>query len=170
MKTDPRIAARRLRRFTVAEFARFQAVGRYAAKTQIEWLLGHEIVRQTKEMKKHGGPGRPARVYAYVEIPATPVRREKRKPPEVEATERFKASASHTPVLSRKVKIPNAGMRALVAEARKVGWTAERSSGGHFWLCPPNGEGERLLLSASPSDHRGVLNARAMMRRQGVPV
>lgn len=56
---------------------------------------------------------------------------------------------------------------SLIAAARAQGWTVTRTSKGHWRFVPPAKEGQVVVSSGTPSDHREVLNTRARLRRQG---
>lgn len=56
-------------------------------------------------------------------------------------------------------------IRALIRRLRKQGWQAVILSSGHWRLTNP--DGERITMSATPSNHRAFKNARADARRRG---
>lgn len=57
--------------------------------------------------------------------------------------------------------------RQLIRLAKKQGWSAELTKGGHVRLTPPNGD---YIVMPSPSDWRGIRNAKARLRRAGLVV
>lgn len=56
-------------------------------------------------------------------------------------------------------------MEQMVKKVKKQGWTVERRPCGHLWLVAPSGE--RVNAPSTPSDHRSLLNVRAILRRKG---
>lgn len=66
--------------------------------------------------------------------------------------------------------------KPLVKAAEAVGWTLSYARKGHPRLVPPEGwerpDGKPavpLIIPSTPSDHRGLKNTRADMRRAGIP-
>jgi hypothetical protein len=57
------------------------------------------------------------------------------------------------------------GTRQLVRELKAAGLTVVYRRGGHIKV---SGRGGIYFMSASPSDHRALHNARAAMRREGM--
>jgi hypothetical protein len=57
-------------------------------------------------------------------------------------------------------------MESLIAEARRQGWRAEKTRGGHWRLYSPTGRGI-VHLSGTPSSGRAVQKAASMMRHFG---
>lgn len=167
-RIDPRDAARRLGRFTAGELGELCGVSRHTALEKAEWMIELGIVFDTKERRKHEGPGRPARVFEYIPPPATKPP-EKKPPPEVTAVQGFKdvKPPRQKPVGKRK-RIAHPEVRELVARCVELGCKWEWTNGGHIWVIPP--EGEKILVSSSPSDARSLLNSRADLRRAGVPL
>lgn len=171
---DPRTVARRLRRFTITDFARAVGLSRTVAADKVWWMVAEVgMLEATDEYRKHGGPGRPAQVFEYIEPPPHTAPRPRRKPPEVELMEQAKKKADACPRTAppkKKRRIPNPEIRELVEAAREVGWGFQQT-GSHYWLTPPpTVQSDKIRLPTTPSDHRAVKNARAMMRRAGIPV
>nr|WP_132679456.1 hypothetical protein [Pseudomonas aeruginosa] len=54
-------------------------------------------------------------------------------------------------------------VRRLVAFAQADGWSVDRSAGGHLKLSKIGCAS--IFISSTPSDARGELNARALLRR-----
>lgn len=59
-------------------------------------------------------------------------------------------------------------MRDLVKEASKGGFKVSRTRSGHVRFVSK--DGQPLVTSGTPSDIRAVYNARAALRRMGLPV
>lgn len=61
-------------------------------------------------------------------------------------------------------KIPSARARELVEKAACLGWRYEgRTRGGHVLMVHLSGR--KFVASATPSDHRAVLNGLSIMKR-----
>lgn len=75
-------------------------------------------------------------------------------------------SSARRRALSRKIRDDRT--RALVERAVAAGWQWRVTGTGHVALTGP--AGESLVMSATPSDHRGYLNNRARARRLGLDV
>jgi len=56
--------------------------------------------------------------------------------------------------------------KPLVAIARAQDWAVTIANGGHVRFQSPTGS--VVFVSATPSDHRGLLNTRACLRRAGL--
>jgi hypothetical protein len=67
--------------------------------------------------------------------------------------------------LARGIK-PQA-YRSLVEAALKQGWTISATGSQHIRLEPPGG-GSPVWAAKTLSDHRGIKNFRATLRRRGV--
>jgi predicted RNA binding protein YcfA (HicA-like mRNA interferase family) len=61
------------------------------------------------------------------------------------------------------VKITNKDLRRLIRDARRRGWHATLTNGGHIRLTHPNGG--LVHTSYTPSDHRSIRNLDAQLRR-----
>ncbi len=59
-------------------------------------------------------------------------------------------------------------VRPLVKVAVKQGWRVEIGRNQHLRFCPPDKDRRPVVVSATPSDRRAMLNARANLRRQGL--
>lgn len=63
-------------------------------------------------------------------------------------------------------------MKKEIARLRRLaedcGWTVEHTRGNHLRWLPPDG-GSFVISSATPSDHRALLNLRAHLRQRGLP-
>lgn len=59
-------------------------------------------------------------------------------------------------------------MRPLVKRARRLGAEIRQTKGCHIVFVLPNGE--RVITSGTPSDHRVLKNTTAELRRKGLPV
>lgn len=71
------------------------------------------------------------------------------------------------------VKANNPEVQSLIDAARSAGAEVSKATNGHFAvLIPEDGDrpGARVLISATPSGHRTVLNDRARLRRAGLGV
>lgn len=55
-----------------------------------------------------------------------------------------------------------------VSLAESLGWTVDLTPGGRWRFCPPSGQ--QRIVSRSPSDYRSTKNARADLRRAGLPI
>ena len=68
-------------------------------------------------------------------------------------------------------KIPREIRRSLLRSeaelAMDLGWSIERTRGGHLKWTPPTGK--FVIMPGTPSDRRSYLNARSMLRRHGLP-
>lgn len=53
--------------------------------------------------------------------------------------------------------------------ARKQGWAVEGGGGRHLKWLHPDGE-TMVVTSATPSDHRALMNARSDLRRAGLDI
>lgn len=67
--------------------------------------------------------------------------------------------------------------KALVKSAEAAGWTISVTGKSHPRLNPPKGAKRRdgtpanpVTIPSTPSDHRGLLNTRADLRRQGLDI
>ena len=58
-------------------------------------------------------------------------------------------------------------MKQLMKEVQARGHQVTVSGGGHLKV-QPSGGGQTVFLAFSPSDHRTVLNSRALLRRKGL--
>jgi hypothetical protein len=68
-------------------------------------------------------------------------------------------------VSASRLKIPD-GLRAMADLARRLEWTITRCGSGHLaWRSP---DGTVVFTASTPSDLRGVRNARAKLRRAGL--
>lgn len=167
---DARDAARRAGTFTASELAAQMGVSRTCG---VKWLGKLEeagMVLDTGERRKHGGPGRPAPVYAFNKPEAQHVNRPRQTPVEIEVARSAKVRSirrgGSAPSGRRAKLTSDPETQRLIAAGRAQGWRFEKT-GGHIWAIPPKG-GERVRLASSPSDWRSVLNARADLRRQGL--
>lgn len=78
--------------------------------------------------------------------------------------------------MAGKAKI-HRDFKPLVKAAEDLGWVLHPPRGkGHPRLVPPKGwkmpdgsEARSLVIPSTPSDHRNLLNTRAMLRRSGIP-
>lgn len=61
--------------------------------------------------------------------------------------------------------MPSSDVRKLLREVRKQGAVVEQTRGGHQRIYGPGGRKPFIVLPSSPSDHRGLLNCRALLRR-----
>lgn len=59
-------------------------------------------------------------------------------------------------------------LKALLKAVKDAGWPIEQTKKGHHLIRPPSGP--LILVSGTPSDWRGLKNARAQLRRAGVNV
>lgn len=50
---------------------------------------------------------------------------------------------------------------------RSLGWVVDKTGSGHRRYTSP--EGKRFFFAWTPSDHRSLLNAKAVLRKNGVP-
>lgn len=66
------------------------------------------------------------------------------------------------------LKIKNGEMRDLVEFAQNLGYSVEKSKGGHIKFVQPGVD--PTFTSATPSDHRSWKNCRARLRRAVVNV
>ena len=58
-------------------------------------------------------------------------------------------------------------LRALLEYAQQHGWDCRLTSNGHYRLAGP--DGALVFTGSTPSDMRSVRNARAQLRRHGLP-
>lgn len=65
------------------------------------------------------------------------------------------------------VKTTNKDMNKLLKQLKKLGWVVEYNGSKHVKVV--NLHGEFVVVSNTCSDHRGMLNARADLRRIGAP-
>lgn len=63
------------------------------------------------------------------------------------------------------MKIPEA-FRDLARAAREADWTIHLTGGGHLAWCPPSGP--VVFTPSTPSEWRGIRNARARLTRAGL--
>ena len=167
---DPRHVARKLGSFTTAELQDRLGVSRPSAGKAVRKMLTQGIVRDTGLRRKHDGPGRPTTVYEYVPAGKGGPLPAKQVPVEVEAARQMPAPPPRgKPVAgTRKRRITDPEMRALVDAARKDGCTITSTGSGHIHVKTP--DGKTVSLPFTPSDHRSFLNCRAELRRAGVNV
>jgi hypothetical protein len=168
-RRKPAVAARQLARFTVSELADFAGVSRTTAAGKVEAMLEVGEARDTGERRKHGGPGRPAPVYVYVERKPEKLARRDWRPPVVE-DDVVKCLRPRAPKATsrRKKRITNSDVRALVADCVALGCRWEWTKGGHIWIIPPGNTTGRVLIPSTPSDSHAIPNSRAEIRRAGV--
>lgn len=57
---------------------------------------------------------------------------------------------------------------ALIAQARRQGWTVEKRASNHLLFRPPDRAIPAIVTAATPSDWRGPLNLRSHLRRAGL--
>lgn len=57
-------------------------------------------------------------------------------------------------------------LKQILKEAKKQGWQVSYTKNGHMCLKSPTG-GQPIYTASTPSDHRGLKNLVAHMRRQG---
>jgi hypothetical protein len=57
--------------------------------------------------------------------------------------------------------------RDIADLARHQGWRIEQTKKGHWRFIPPN-DGEIVITSGTPSDHRTCNNFRSRMKRSGL--
>lgn len=57
--------------------------------------------------------------------------------------------------------------KKLKKAAEKQGWEVGKTRKGHWQFKPPN-NGEIVVTSCSPSDHRSILNFTARLRKGGL--
>lgn len=62
------------------------------------------------------------------------------------------------------MKFTNPEMRDLYRDMKPLGWTVERTNGGHYKFTYTNGA--RIYTSSTPSDRRSVINCRLQMERE----
>jgi hypothetical protein len=68
-------------------------------------------------------------------------------------------------------KPPKAGapaIRLLVSKAWDAGWWCERAGSGHIKCYPIDQSKPMVVMSSSPSDHRGIKNIRRYLRQSGL--
>lgn len=56
-------------------------------------------------------------------------------------------------------------VRAFLADLEREGWVFERTSKGHYRGKHPRAPRKVLIVPGSPSDHRTMLNTKAVARR-----
>lgn len=64
-------------------------------------------------------------------------------------------------------KIRARAIDILIEEAWEAGWWCETTERNHVRCLSPDGE-HIVILPSTPSDHRGIKNARALLRRYGL--
>lgn len=165
-RPDARHVARKLGSFTTSELQAKLAVSRVTAAREVQKMLDHGTIRDTKLRRKHDGPGRPAPVYEYVQAPATITSRPRQTPVELEAIKTIPtAKGGHR----KRRRITNPEIRKLVAACRSAGCRINENAGsGHIVVYTPSGG--IVNLPFTPSDHRAVRNCRAELKRAGVNV
>lgn len=96
-----------------------------------------------------------------------PVNRPRTEAPEA-AVIAFERSRSPVEGSGRGHRITDPGIRALLDQCRQKGAQVNKLGSGHYEV---RKGGKRIaVVSATPSDHRSVPNARAEIRRNGLPV
>lgn len=110
-------------------------------------------------------------VYRYVEAKelSGPKRRPRRRTAEDEAIGAKVGRAKPPSQAAKPFVIANREIRKLARPALQTGWKPSWTGTGHLRLTPPDG-GDPVVMPKSPSDHRGLKNARAKLRRAGVSV
>ena len=58
-------------------------------------------------------------------------------------------------------------MRQLLKRLEKEGWDVERRKSGHVKISHPEGGGQSVFASTSPSDHRSIKNTIGELRKIG---
>ncbi len=69
-----------------------------------------------------------------------------------------------------QAKRPSVSAKAidnLIKKAWEQGWWCEKTAKGHVMAYSPDKMG-MVLLPGSPSDHRGIKNARSFLRKYGL--
>lgn len=172
---DFRGLAQRLRRFTVPQLVDETEATTALCRARVAEMLQRGWVRETGENFRAKERGRPVPIYEFVKPSGPPVNRLKEVPVEVAVARQLRGREDNVTrgVTQRKPhrRKTDKDTKKLLAVAYDHGWTTE-DDGGHFWLVPPEDSTglERIRMGSSVSDHRGILNARADMRRAGLPV
>lgn len=118
-------------------------------------------VSVTKEAK-HGPKGHP-RQYHF-DPSATQPRLKRATPPQPKKVRKLHALRQ---IGAKKPKPASPQMRELVDMAWSQGWLVTLTGGGHLQFVPPD-ESTKVFAPSTPSDVRGVENARAELRRAGL--
>lgn len=66
-------------------------------------------------------------------------------------------------------KSPSSTIRQVDQWVKPHGWTRSQRKGNHIIYSSPDGK-NRVVVSASASDQRALLNIRADLRRHGCPI
>jgi len=130
----------------------------------LRWALGRGIIEELdgKAAAGRGGGGRPSRQFRYVP------KVKERRPPKVKesapASEPVRGTGKRARMIATDKRV-----RGLIDQLRADGFQATRAAGGHFKIYDSK---SRLIttLPATPSDHRSIDNARALLRRKGANV
>lgn len=105
-------------------------------------------------------------LYAYVKPqgPGAAAELDRRRPAEGSVTH------GSVPVAGtgKPMKVSHSEVAKLVRDAESAGCVVTHASNGHFAVKTP--DGKRLVISATPSNPRSVLNDRARLRKAGVKV
>lgn len=69
---------------------------------------------------------------------------------------------------AKRPKVKDKQLDAMIVEAWKEGWWAEKRSNGHVMCYSPGEEKKLVDVANTPSDHRTVPNTRSTFRRAGL--
>lgn len=150
--------------FTLDELAVGSGVSKHTAMDRIKWALKKGIVRETEGRKSETGLGRRAREFVYIK--PDPSKHPRERPTDKNGHRQAPPAVVGT---GRKARVTSsAEMRDLLAKLPDD-WKVSREKAGHVKVRDRAGA-LIATLPSSPSDHRGVANARALLRRAGASV
>ena len=155
-----RAAAANLGEFTASEFARALRCSPAAAQRGIERLMEAGMARDAEKMRSNG-PGRPAKIFAYVKPVPQGLIADRRDRPG-----RRRRYTGFGPAGRRAVHV-NKDFDRLVGAAHRDGFEA-RITGGNRVMLERDGV-QPVVLPMNPED-RTLKNKRAELRRVGVAV
>lgn len=61
-------------------------------------------------------------------------------------------------------------LKEITHHAEEEGWSVTHTKGGHVRFLPPDKGADIVIAPATSSDHRGIANLRANLRRSGLDI
>lgn len=61
-------------------------------------------------------------------------------------------------------------LKALIATAERADWTVSKTGSGHWRFVPAEKGSSIVIAPATSSDHRGVANVEAALKRSGLGI
>jgi hypothetical protein len=73
----------------------------------------------------------------------------------------------HANLDAKRPKVGAPAIDNLIKKAWEDGWWCKKCGNGHVMAYAPDGK-SMVLLPSTPSDYRGIKNARALLRKYGL--